>query len=183
MAANKLADNSIRISDVVRILRKYGIYLLGLMILGGTLAAIWGKFQTKQYDAVALVHLDQHSSISLSASGGSSDEYGLKMQTQMIGFQSQHIAELTMRKLNLQNDPLFNGSGRHNFDDPVQRDQLVNQFLGSLSITQVPKSELLSIRFRSKSPALAASVVNTLVDVYIEESISQRYKSTKDITN
>jgi succinoglycan biosynthesis transport protein ExoP len=183
MAANKLAENSIHISDIIRILRKYGIYLLGLMILGGTLAAIWGKFQTKQYDAVALVHLDQHSSISLSSSSGASDEYGLKMQTQMIGFQSQHIAELTMRKLNLQNDPLFNASGRHNLDDPIQRDQLVNGFLGSLSVTQVPKSELLSIRFRSKSPALAMSVVNTLVDVYIEESISQRYKSTRDITN
>jgi polysaccharide biosynthesis transport protein len=180
--AGKFAENSIHFSDVMRILRKYGVYLLGLMILGGTLAVIWAKFQTKQYDAIALVHLDQHNSISLSSTAGASDEYGLKMQTQMVGFQSAHMAELTMRKLNLQNHPLFSGPGVHNLDDPIQRDLLVNQFLGSLSVTQVPKTELLSIRFRSKSPALASVVVNTLVDVYFSETIAQRYRSTKDIT-
>ena len=180
--ASKLTENSIHISDIIRILRKYGLYLLGLMILGGTLAAIWAKFQVAQYDAVALVHLDQHNSISLGSSGGVSDEYGLKMQTQMIGFQNPNIALQTMRKLNLQNHPAFNTSNMHNLDDPIQRDQLVNQFLGALSVTQVPRSELLSIRFRSRSPALAALVVNTLIDVYFEQSFQQRYRSTKDIT-
>ena len=42
--ASRFAENSIHLSDVTRILRKYGWSLLGLMILGGTLAAIWGKF-------------------------------------------------------------------------------------------------------------------------------------------
>ena len=179
---NRLAENAIHISDVIRILRKYGLYLLGLMILGGTLAAIWGRFQTPQYDAIALVHLDQHSSISLSAGGDASDEYGLKMQTQIIGFQSANIAEQTIRRLDPQKHPLFGSSSQANLDNPVQRDLLVSHFLGSLSVTQVPKSELLSIRFRSPSPVLAQLVVNTLVDVYFEQSFQQRYRSTKDIT-
>ncbi len=179
---SKIAENSIHISDIVRILRKYGLYLLGLMILGGTLAAIWAKFQVSQYDAVAMVHLDQHNSISIGAASGASDEYSLKMQTQIMGFQNSNIAVLTMRKLNLQNNPAFNMGSARNLDNPVERDQLVNQFLGSLSVTQVPKTELLSIRFRSKSPAVAALVANTLIDVYIEQSFQQRYRSTKDIT-
>ena len=181
--ATKFTENSIHISDVVRILRKYGVYLLCLMILGGTLGAIWAKFQTPQYDAVAMVHLDQHSSISLGAAGGGEDEYNLKMQTQIIGFQSPNIAEMTIRKLDLQKHPLFGGTGPNNLDNPVQRDQLVRQFLGSLSVTQIPKSELLSIRFRSPSPALAALVVNNLVDVYFEESFAQRYRSTQEISS
>jgi len=181
--ATKFTENSIHLSDIIRILRKYGLYLLGLMILGGTLATIWAKFQAPQYDAVAMVHLDQHSSISLSSVGGEGgDEYGLKMQTEIIGFQSPNIAELTIRKLDLQKHPLFGGADNINLDNPQQRDLLVRRFLGSLSVTQVPKSELLSIRFRSSSPALAASVVNTLVDVYFEQSFAQRYKSTQDIT-
>jgi len=181
--ATKFTENSIHISDIIRILRKYGVYLLGLMILGGTLATIWGKFQTPQYDAVALVHLDQHSAISLGTSGGGeSDEYNLKMQTQIIGFQSPNIAELTIRKLDLQKHPLFGGAGLNNLDNPIQRDQLVRQFLGSLSVTQIPRSELLSIRFRSPSPALAALVVNNLVEVYLEESFAQRYRSTQEIS-
>ncbi|HEX4319984.1 MAG TPA: polysaccharide biosynthesis tyrosine autokinase [Acidobacteriaceae bacterium] len=180
--ANRLAENSIHISDVVRILRRYGLYLFGLMILGATLATVWAKFQTPQYDAIAMVHLDQHSSISLSAAAGASDEYGLKIQTEIIGFQSPAIAEETIRRLDPSKHPLFGASGKTNLNDPIQRDELVNQFLGHLSVTQVPKSELLSIRFRSPSPALAQLVVNTLVQVYFEQSFQQRYRSTKDIT-
>ena len=180
--ASKLAENSIHLSDVVRVLRKYGIYLVALMVLGGTLAAIWAKFQAPQYDAVALVHLDQHSSISLGSSGGESDEYGLKMQTQIIGFTSPSIAEQTIRKIDPNKHPYFGAPGHRNLDNPQERDQMVSQFLASLSVTQVPKSELLSIRFRSQSPALAAEVVNTLVDVYFDENFAQRYKSTEAIT-
>jgi polysaccharide biosynthesis transport protein len=182
LMASRLAENSIHISDVIRILRKYGLYLLGLMVLGGTLAAIWAKFQTPQYDAIALIHLDQHSSISLSSSGSANDEYNLKMQTQIIGLQSPTIAEQTILKLDPTKHPLFGGTGNIRMDDPIQRDLLVNQFLGHLSVTQVPKSELLSIRFRSSSPVLAKLVVNTLVDVYLEQSFQQRYRSTKEIT-
>jgi capsular exopolysaccharide synthesis family protein len=179
---NKPAESTIHLSDLIRISRKYGLYVLGLMVLGGGLAAVWAKFQPSQYDAVALVHLDQHSSISLGSAGTASDEYTLKLATQMYGFQSPNIAELTMRRLSLQNHPIFPSIGRQTLDDPAQRDQLVARFQGSLSVTQIPKTELLSIRFRSTSPALAALVANTLVDVYFEQSFEQRYRSTKDIT-
>ena len=126
MAASRLAENSIHISDVIRILRKYGLYLIGLMVLGATLAAIWAKFQTPQYDAIAMVHLDQHSSISLSATGAASDEYGLKMQTEIIGFQSPAIAEETIRRLDPSKHPLFGAAGKTNLENPIQRDELVN---------------------------------------------------------
>src|SRR5271155_4407583 len=160
---NRVAESSIHVSDVIRILKKYGLYLVGLTILGATLASIWGKFQLPQYDAVAMVHLDQHSAISLSSGGGEGDEYDLKMQTQIIGFRSPYIAELTIRKLDLEKHPLFGGASHLSLDNPQQRDQMVSQFLAALSVTQVPKSELLSVRFRSQSPALAQLVVNTLV--------------------
>ncbi len=159
------------------------MYLLGLMVLGGTLAAIWAKFQPSLYDGTAMVHMDQHNSINLSSAGASSDDYGLKIQTQMIGFQSPNLAVLTIRKLNLQHNPLFNPSLQGDLDNPLQRDRLVSMFLGSLSVTQVPKSELLSIRFRSKSPVLAALVANTLVDTYLDESFQQRYTSVQHITS
>ncbi len=165
-------------------MRKYGLYLLGLMILGGTLAAIWAKFQTPKFDAVAMVHLDQHSAISIGSLGGdASDEYSLKMQTQILGLTSHNIAERTINAIDPSKHPLFGPDGPHNMNDPVQRDQMVASFLGSLTVTQVPKSELLSIRFRSASPALAALVVNTLVDEYFEQSLDQRYRSTKRITD
>jgi capsular exopolysaccharide synthesis family protein len=181
-AASKITESQIRFSDITRILRKYGLYVLGLMILGGTLAAIWAKFQTPMYDGVAMIHLDQHNSISISSGGSASDEYPLKMQTQIIGLQSTMIAEETIRRLNLAKNPLFNASGKGDLNNPMERDRLVNQFIGALAVTQVPKSELLSVRFRSKSPELAMIVANQVVDTYFDESFQQRYRSTKDIT-
>jgi succinoglycan biosynthesis transport protein ExoP len=182
VAGKKPADNQIQFSDIIRILRRYGLYLVGLMVVGGMLAFIWAKFQTPKYDGVAFVHLDQHNSISLSSAGGASDEYGLKMQTQVIGFQDPTIAEMTIRKLKLDKNPLFNTNTKLSLDNPIQRDMLVQQFLGSLSVTQVPKSELLSIRFRSKDQVLAMIAANSLVDTYFEHSFAQRYRSTTDIT-
>jgi len=182
LMASKLPESTIRISDIWRVLRKYGLYLFGLMILGAVLATIWGKSQIPQYDAVAMVHLDQHSAISIGSGSGSGDEYGLKLQTQIIGFQTPEIAEETLRKLNLHSLQVGANAKPLSLDVPQQRDILVQQFLGSLSVTQVPKSELLSIRFRSQSPALAAMIANTLIDNYILHSFQQRYKSTTDIT-
>ncbi len=180
-APTRFTESTIHLSDITRILRKYGLYVVGLTVLGAILATIWGKFQPAMYDAVAMIHLDQHSAISISATGGSSDEYALKMQTEIMGFQNPAIAEATIRKLNLQNDPLFAGTGK-SLDNPMQRDALVHTLLGSLSVTQVPKTELLQIRYRSQSPVLAKEICNTLIDEYIELSFQQRYRSTKDIT-
>lgn len=177
-------DNAIQISDLTRVLKKYGLYLLGGMVLTATLAIIWGKFQPNLYDSVALVHLTQHNSLSLGGMSEASDDYSIKIMTQVIGMQSPSVAEETMRRLKLPANPNFNDSPTmQNLDDPVQRDKLVKKFLSALSVEQKPKTELLEVRFRSKSPVLAMLVVNTLVDVYFEQSFQQRYKSTELVSN
>ena len=86
LGTNQFSDNPIRISDISRVLRKYGIYILGSTILGAILAATWAHFQPSLYDATSMIHLDQHSSISIGPAGASTDEYALKLQTQIVGF-------------------------------------------------------------------------------------------------
>lgn len=194
LTAGSRIDSAIQISDIVRILKKYGIYLLGGMILTSTLAVIWGKFQPNQYDGVALVHLTQHSSLSLGGTSGTSDDYNLKLQTQIVGMQSPGVAEETMQSLLLPADPNFNDIpevrslkdqgereryAKRVLEDPIQRDRLVKRFLGSLMIQQKPKTELLEVRFRSRSQIMAMLVANKVVDVYFSQSFQQRYKSTE----
>uniref|UniRef100_E6PYQ4 Polysaccharide chain length determinant N-terminal domain-containing protein n=1 Tax=mine drainage metagenome TaxID=410659 RepID=E6PYQ4_9ZZZZ len=179
---NQFADNPIRVADVARLIRKYGIYVLGSTMLGAILFAMWAHFQPSLYDATAMIHLDQHSSISLGPSGATGDEYGLKIQTQIIGLRNPDVAISTMKKLKLSQNPIFNPSLQQDLDNPASRDRLVNVFLGSLKIARVPQTELISVTFRSRNPVLSAIVVNTLVDEYFEESFEQRYKSTQDIS-
>ncbi|HEY9127518.1 MAG TPA: polysaccharide biosynthesis tyrosine autokinase, partial [Acidobacteriaceae bacterium] len=177
----KLPESTIQIADITRVLRKYGLHLFGLMALCGVLAAVWAEFQQPMFDAVATVHLDQHTSISLSSIAGVTDEYDLKMQTQINGFQDPTIAEKTIRHLGLQKNPLFYDGPPLNIDAPEERDKLVIKFLNKLTVTQLPKTELIQIKFRSRSPQLSAIVVNTLVDTYLGESFQQRYRSTQEI--
>ena len=175
-------ESPIALGDILRLLKKYGLYLVGIMLLGATLAVIWAKFQPKQYDGVGLVHLKQHDSISLSSLTSMGDDYNLKVNTEVIGIMSPAVAEETMTRLNLATNPSFNGDpGTHDLKDPLQRDLLVKQFDKALKVTLKPKTELIEIRFRSKSPVLSALVVNTLINVYLEESFRQRYESTKQV--
>ncbi len=177
-----LSDSPIRIADILRFARKYGIFILAMACLSGFLAGLWAHFQPSLYDATALIHLDQHSSISLNSSGGASDDYSLKIQTQIVGLRSPAVAIATMNKLGLAANPLFNPSLSRDMSLPQVRDGLVGSFLGSLIIARVPDTELISVTFRSRNPVLSALIANTVVDEYFEESFHQRYRSTQDIS-
>ncbi len=177
-----LSDAPIRIGDIMRVARNYGLYILAFACITGFLAGLWAHFQPSLYDATALIHLDQHSSISLSLSGTSSDDYPLKIQTQITGLQSPDVAIATIKKLGLAANPLFNPGLRQNLEIPIVRDELVRKFRGSLTVTRVPDTELISVTFRSRNPVLSALVANAVVDEYFEESFRQRYRSTQDIS-
>ena len=176
------SEAPIQFADIMRILKKYGWYLLGITILGGVLGSIWAKSQANQYDGIGLVHLTQHNSFSLSSVGGSSEDYSLKVATEVMGMTSPAIAEETMRQLNMPANPAFNSNPAiRDLNNPVERDYLVQMFTNNLTVVQKNKTELIQVTFRSKSPVLSAMVVNTLIDVYFRHSFETRYQSTGDI--
>ncbi len=177
-----LSDSPIRISDILRVARKYGLFIVAFACVSGSLAGIWAHFQPSLYDASALIHLDQHSSISLSATGATGDDYALKIQTQITGLHSPDVALASIKKLGLAANPLFNPSLKQNMDIPQVREELVRAFLGSLTVARVPETELISVTFRSRNPVLSALVANDVVDEYFEESFRQKYRSTQDVS-
>ncbi len=163
-------------------LKKYGWYLFGIMALGGVLGVIWAKTQPNKYDGIGLVHLTQHNSFSLASISGASEDYSLKVATEVMGMTSPAIAEETMRQLNLPSNPNFNPDpANRDLNNPVQRDYLVQMFQSNLTVIQKNKTELIQVTFRSKSPVLSAMVVNTMIDVYFRHSFETRYQSTGDI--
>lgn len=178
---NKLNDRQIRPSEIIRVVKRYGIYVVATSVLFAVIAAIWAHFQPRLYDSTALIHLDQHSSMSLNLTGASGDQYDLKMQTQIIGLTSPTVIAATINKLNLASNPLFNPTLAKNMNDHYVRDSLVNHFRSSLTISRIPDSELIEVRFRSRDPELSAIAANTLVDEYFSDSLKLRYQSTQDI--
>src|ERR1700693_6654495 len=55
-------------------------------------------------------------------------------------------------------------------------------FLGSLSVKRVPGSRMLDVNFESTDPQLAARVVNTHIETYVQRNFQSQYDSTTRAT-
>jgi exopolysaccharide transport family protein len=137
--------------------------------------------------------------------GGESSEM---IATEMGIVRSRKLAEKTVTKLNLQNDPEFNSalqapglsSRVTDARDAVFRAVLgwfaatprkteessdntdvktVDSFLSKLKVANDGRSRVLTISFTSTNPVTAAQVVNALADAYIVERLDQKFEATK----
>jgi capsular exopolysaccharide synthesis family protein len=171
--------------------------ILSAMLVASVLGAVVSFSATPIYEALGRVVINREGAdtagLKNSDAGGtdSYDDYMVAMDTQTHVLQSDAIAKLVIRRLNLDSDPAFAGKGsvpvsaavdatpaesRH--IEPHREAGLVAKFHGSMQISSIPRTRLLEIRFSSPDPVLAAKAVNTLIDTYIE----QNYKTRLDAT-
>jgi polysaccharide biosynthesis transport protein len=177
-------NRTLVLADFIRVARKFLWLILGLSFGCAVAVYLWSKNQPKQYDATAMIQVDQHGTLSLGASMGASDEYELKISTQIIALQSRDVALKVIKdpNLDLLHNKFFNPGGLSDIDtNPYTRNALVGAFLGSLSVDRVPKSELIAVTFRSRSPALSMAVANTIVDSYMEVNFRHRHQSSQEV--
>src|SRR5215467_12054753 len=67
--------------------------------------------------------------------------------------------------------------------NPECRKALLDEFHDRLHVQSVPKTEIIEIRFRCKSRDLAARVVNTLADTYVERSFQTKYQGAMRVSS
>ena len=171
--------------------------ILSAMLVALLVGTVVSFSTTPIYEAVGRVVINREGADSAAlknsdASGSDSyDDYMVAMDTQTHVFQSDAIAKLVIRKLNLDSDPAFAGKGATRANsalvasqagsreiEPHQEAALVAKFHGALQLNSIPRTRLLEIRFSSSDPSLAAKAVNTVIDTYIE----QNYKTHLDAT-
>ncbi len=185
--APEAAENkTLVMSDFIRVGRKYLWLLLGLSFGLAIAAYFWSRSQTKLYDASAMIQVEQHGSLSLGGASVASDEYELKINTQIIGLQTADVALKVLEDPALLQNKILNPTGktREQIAASAQvRNQLVGDFLNSLDVERVPKSELVSVTYRSPDPALSAVVSNAVIAAYLEVNFRHHYQSSKDISN
>lgn len=66
---------------------------------------------------------------------------------------------------------------------PEARDHLLHRFAKALKVEIVPKTDILTVQFRAKDPALAAEVVNATVSSYAERNFRSSYDSAAQVSN
>ena len=161
--------------------------ILSAMLVALLVGAVVSFSTTPIYEAIGRVVINREGAetagLKNSDTGGSDsyDDYMVAMDTQTHVLQSDAIAKLVIRRLNLDSDPAFAGKGavsasstpdalpaQTRYIEPHRESGLVGKFHGSLQINSIPRTRLLEIRFSSSDPSLAAKAVNTLIDTYIE---------------
>ena len=103
------------------------------------------------------------------------------VQTQVRILQGDDLAMQTVRAMRLYEEPEFAvrpaGSNANAPFTSTEELKMIEKFHGHLTVNVVRNSRLVEVKFESTSPKVAADVVNTLADLYVENNFRKKYES------
>jgi polysaccharide biosynthesis transport protein len=110
-----------------------------------------------------------------------------ELETELKILQSDLLATQVIRELNLDRRPEIGGpapapSAELSPDplqsDPVRASAMVGSFKSNLKVSLSPNTRIIEVHYRSPDPQMAATVVNTLMQTYVENNFKARFEST-----
>ncbi|HVN19626.1 MAG TPA: polysaccharide biosynthesis tyrosine autokinase [Dongiaceae bacterium] len=111
-----------------------------------------------------------------------------ELDTEVKILQSDLLAMQVIRELNLDRRPEFSGPSpaipsADLASDPLQTDptrvsSMIGGFKGGLRVNLSPNTRIIEVHYRSADPQMAANVVNTLMQTYVENNFKARFEST-----
>jgi succinoglycan biosynthesis transport protein ExoP len=188
--AARLTDLELERTDTYYYLRAYWHVLAKrrwtILTAACILVALTAVFSFKTqpvYEAVARVEVEAEppeiqSLSDLYRSTPSDDAF---LQTQVNVLESDTLAWQTIQQLGLGRTAEFGGTAASNgASDPAPaRGLLLKAFRKRLHAELMRNSRMVEISFESTDPALAATVVNTLVTSYTEYNFRKKYDATR----
>lgn len=155
------------------------------------LVAIASLKTTPVYDASGTIAINKpDSSLNFQNSGTLSLDYfdPTELDTEVKILQSDILALQVIRALNLDRSSDSGqapppSSSNDLAPDPLQADPakasaMINEFKGNLRVQLSPNTRIVEVHYRSPDPQMAASVVNTLMETYVENNFKARFEST-----
>lgn len=177
--------------DYVIILRKHQWLILTFLLTVVTVVTI-ASFKMKPiYQAAARVEVDREAQNMLPFQDPNSYGEYIDMEnyieTQAKILQSETLALQTIKTLDLGRYPEFGGSANaltwtHGIA-AQRRPAILGAFLGRLVVKRVPNSRLVEVQFEAQDPQLAAQVVNTHLQSFIEQNFRSKYDATTQASN
>ncbi|MGA2484046.1 MAG: polysaccharide biosynthesis tyrosine autokinase [Candidatus Acidiferrales bacterium] len=173
--------------DYLLILRKHQWLILAFLLTVVTIVTIATFRMQPVFLATARIEIDRENSNILPFQGTDPYEVYIDLEnyieTQSKILQSETLAVQTIRSVGLfgQSEFAENASSEGPAAGGMagqKRPPELGAFLGSLSVKRVPNSRLLDVSFESTDPQLAARVVNTHIENYIEQNFRSRYEAT-----
>ena len=176
------------LSESLIVLRNRRLAIITAMIIGICIGLYQSLTQPKVFEAFGRIQVRTGSSneYKLSAASAIGDDPQRKMMTEVSILTSDSLLVTVARDLDLENNATFLGSktpvhGRV-LEDPAVRQSTLQNLRGHLSVTLVPKTDIIRIGYSSLSAQLSTDIVNKLIDDYIKRSFQTRYESTQTVS-
>ncbi|HLV85623.1 MAG TPA: polysaccharide biosynthesis tyrosine autokinase [Candidatus Sulfotelmatobacter sp.] len=181
------------LGEYVRVLIKRKWLILACLGTIFSVVAIASLRMTPVYEAGGTIEINKpDASLNFQNSATFSLDYfdPTELETEIKILQSDLLALQVIRELNLDRRPEFGGSApsvsTSSLDlapDPMQGDPskasaVLGGFKGNLRVALVPNSRIIEVHYRSSDPQLAANIVNTLMQTYVENNYKARFEST-----
>ena len=192
-------DEPFSIAEVLSIVRRRKLVILGCVALGLLLALAASLVMTPKYASVSVIEINKENSDALgldaamAALSESADplDHTITMQTNANALESDTLALQVIDQLHLEERPEFKWkpspwSSREELDEislsldnaPHRREKLLKVFHKNLSVKAVSSTRMIEVHYLSPDRQVAASIVNTLVNDYIEQYFLTRYTAT-----
>lgn len=188
------SKDEITISELREILGRRRAPLFVCIALGILGAIVFSMFLPTRYEAVARLTVDMEPSQgagveALAEAAGVAD--ATILQTQVSILQTDSLAWELIKTLRLDRRPetvprsIVIGSPvcRSAADQSIDkvsvecRQALLDEFRKRLHVQAIPRTDIIEIRYRCRSRELAAQIVNTMMELYIERNFQSKYQS------
>ena len=179
------------VGEYFRVLLKRKWIVLGCLITIFSVVAIASLRMPKVYEAGGTIAINKpDTSLNFQNSATFSLDYfdPTELETEVKILQSDVLALEVVRELNLDHRPEFGGQNAPSgpldmAPDPMQIDPgkasaMINGLKGNLRVALSQNSRIIEVHYRSTDPQMAANVVNTLMETYVEDNRKARFEST-----
>ena len=185
-------EGEISLNEFWHLLLKHRFTFLLCFFISLSLAVIVSLVLPTRYEGVGRLTLDFDSNAlqdALAKASGTDDD--VKLQTQVKVIETDSLAWEVIKRLRLDQRP----ETAHRrwiigpavcVSAPVQspesvtpecRSVLLKEFHRRLRVQLVPKTQIIEVRYRCRSRALAAQVVNTIAEAYVQTSFQNKYQA------
>lgn len=195
----------ISLHDLWLVIRKRRILLIGIALGAAALAVTAGLMRGKRYTATGEVQIQPGSASDLKQSISSVLNSGMSsldiiIESDIRVLQSEKVLTEVARTLRLQDNPSFLGGQKTlsihtsffesrtipllhgDLNDPYVHDAVVKILLRHLTVSRVPRTQMITISYASSSPNLSSEIVNALENQFIEDNFSSHYNSTQQVS-
>lgn len=171
------SPESLSLMDVWRVVMKQRFVILAVTIISFAAAAVY-SFRTKSlYESGGRLQINPNvPKMGLQAYGDQNQNPldTSAIQTELLILQSDSVLLQTALKLEAPNVPKGTGT----LSAPERR-SLIALIKGGLSVKLLNGTQMVDLRYRNHDAKLAADVLNTLMDTFIDENLRSKFDQTK----